>query len=139
VIGFSQYGPFELREGSWDTERGVYGRRVIEEFERYAPGFGDLVEAMEVLAPPDIEARFGLLGGNIMQGELTPDQMFSMRPIPGYGDYRTPVEGLYLAAGNASRWRVRALGRNAPASSCDACGTDGRARGLVTRESGDEL
>ena len=50
-------------------------------------------------APPDIERRFGLLGGNIMQGELTPDQMFSMRPIPGFGDYRTPIEGLYLCGG----------------------------------------
>jgi phytoene dehydrogenase-like protein len=96
AIGFSQWGPFELRDGSWDTEREAYGQRVIAEFERYAPGFTDLVEAMEVLAPPDIEERFGLLGGNIMQGELTPDQMFSFRPIPGYGDYRTPIKGLYL-------------------------------------------
>jgi phytoene dehydrogenase-like protein len=54
------------------------------------------VEEMEVLAPPDIEARFGLLGGNIFQGEMTPDQLFSFRPIPGYGDHRTPVKGLYL-------------------------------------------
>jgi phytoene dehydrogenase-like protein len=51
---------------------------------------------MEVLAPPDIEERFGLLGGNIFQGEMTPDQLFSFRPIPGYGDSRTPVKGLYL-------------------------------------------
>jgi phytoene dehydrogenase-like protein len=47
-------------------------------------------------APPDIEERFGLVGGNIFQGETTPDQLFSLRPIPGYGDYRTPVKGLYL-------------------------------------------
>jgi phytoene dehydrogenase-like protein len=95
-IGFSQYGPFTLREGSWDTEREAYGRRVITEFERYAPGFTDLVEEMEVLAPPDLEERFGLLGGSIHQGELTPDQLFSFRPIPGYGDYRTPIRDLYL-------------------------------------------
>ena len=49
-----------------------------------------------MLAPPDIEARTGLVGGNIMQGEMTPDQMFSFRPIPFYGDHRTPVPGLYL-------------------------------------------
>ena len=95
-IGFSQYGPFTLREGSWDTEREAYGRRVIAEFERYAPGFTDLVEEMEVLAPPDLEERFGLLGGSIHQGELTPDQLFSFRPIPGYGDYHTPIRDLYL-------------------------------------------
>jgi phytoene dehydrogenase-like protein len=99
VLGFSQWGPYELREGSWATEREAYGTRVIAEFERYAPGFSDLVEQMEVLAPPDIEERFGLLGGNIMQGELSPDQLFSFRPIPFYGDYRTPIEGLYLCGG----------------------------------------
>jgi phytoene dehydrogenase-like protein len=54
------------------------------------------VEHVDVLAPPDIEERFGLLGGNIFQGDMSPDQMFSMRPIPGYGDYRTPIHGLYL-------------------------------------------
>ena len=51
---------------------------------------------MEVLAPPDIEERFGLLGGNIFQGEMSPDQLFSLRPILGYGDYRSPISGLYL-------------------------------------------
>jgi phytoene dehydrogenase-like protein len=96
VIGFSQWGPYELRNGSWDTEREAYATRVIEEFTRYAPNFAGAVEKVEVLAPPDIEARYGLIGGNIMQGELSPDQMFSFRPIPGYGNYRTPIPGLYL-------------------------------------------
>jgi phytoene dehydrogenase-like protein len=96
VIGFSQWGPYELRDGSWDTEREAYATRVIEEFTRYAPNFAGAVEQVEVLAPPDIEARYGLIGGNIMQGELSPDQMFSFRPIPGYGNYRTPLPGLYL-------------------------------------------
>jgi phytoene dehydrogenase-like protein len=96
VIGFSQWGPYELRNGSWDTEREAYATRVIEEFTRYAPNFAGAVEQVEVLAPPDIEARYGLIGGNIMQGELSPDQMFSFRPIPGYGNYRTPIPGLYL-------------------------------------------
>jgi phytoene dehydrogenase-like protein len=54
---------------------------------------------MEVIAPPDMEERYGLLGGNIMQGEMAVDQMFSFRPIPGYGDYRTPITGLYLCGG----------------------------------------
>jgi phytoene dehydrogenase-like protein len=115
VIGFSQYGPYELRGGSWETEREAYGKRVIAEFERYAPGFAASVEHMEVLTPADIEARFGLVGGNIMQGELTPDQMFSFRPIPGYGDYRTPIDGLYLCgAGTHPGGGVMGIpGRNA--------------------------
>ena len=96
ALCFTQFGPFELAEGSWDTERQAYGKKIIDEIAGYCPGFEGDVEHVEVLAPPDIEERFGLLGGNIFQGEMTPDQMFSMRPIPGYADHRSPVRGLYL-------------------------------------------
>jgi phytoene dehydrogenase-like protein len=99
MLAFTQYGPIELREGSWDTERDAYAKRVIDEMARYAPDLPDVIEHIEVLTPRDLEDRFGLLGGNIMQGELTPDQMFSFRPIPFYGDHRTPVTGLYLCGG----------------------------------------
>jgi phytoene dehydrogenase-like protein len=99
MLAFSQYGPYDLEGGSWDDERDAYGRRVLRTLGEYAPDLEPSVEHVEVLAPPDIERRFGLLGGNIMQGELTPDQLFSFRPIPGYGDYRTPVAGLYLCGG----------------------------------------
>ena len=97
-----------------DGARGLRSR-VIEEFTRYAPNFAGAVEQVEVLAPPDIEARTGLLGGNIMQGELTPDQMFGFRPIPFYGDYRTPIAGLYLCgAGTHPGGGVMGIaGRNA--------------------------
>lgn len=97
MLAFSQYGPYELREGSWDEGgREEWGRRVLRTLGQFAPTLEAAVEHVEVLAPRDIEQRFGLLGGNIMQGELTPDQMFSFRPIPYYGDYRSPVAGLYL-------------------------------------------
>ena len=97
MLGFSQYGPFTLAEGSWDDGgREEYARRALKALGEFAPGLEDSVEHLEVLAPADIEARFGLIGGNIMQGELTPDQMFSFRPIPNYGDYRSPVAGMYL-------------------------------------------
>jgi phytoene dehydrogenase-like protein len=96
ALCFTQFGPYELRDGSWDTERKSYGDRVVETIARYAPNITDAVIDMEVLAPPDIEARFGLVGGNIFQGDMTPDQMFSLRPFPGYADYRTPVGNLYL-------------------------------------------
>jgi phytoene dehydrogenase-like protein len=99
MLAFTQYGPFELREGSWETERDVYAKRVVDELARYAPGLPDAIEHIEVLTPKDLEDRYGLIGGNIMQGELTPDQMFSFRPIPFYGDHRTPLEGLYLCGG----------------------------------------
>jgi phytoene dehydrogenase-like protein len=99
ALCFTQFGPFELREGSWDTEREAYGRKIVRTLEEYCPGIAERVEHMEVLAPPDIEQRYGLLGGNIMQGEMAVDQMFSFRPIPGYGDYRTPIGGFYLCGG----------------------------------------
>lgn len=99
VLAFTQFAPYELKEGSWDTERERYGKTVIRTLGEFAPNLEGAVEHIEVLAPPDIEARFGLVGGNIFQGEMGPDQMFSLRPIPGYGDYRSPVEGLYLCGG----------------------------------------
>jgi phytoene dehydrogenase-like protein len=97
MLGFSQYGPYELREGSWDEGgREEYARRALGALGEFSPNLLGAVERVEVLTPRDLEERFGLLGGNIMQGEITPDQMFSLRPIPGYGDYRTPVAGYYL-------------------------------------------
>ena len=82
-----------------------------------------------MLTPKDLEERFGLLGGNIMQGELTPDQMFSFRPIPFYGDYRTPVKNLYLCgAGTHPGGGVMGVnGRNA--STRDPEGRAGRREG----------
>jgi phytoene dehydrogenase-like protein len=96
ALAFTQYGPYHLAAGSWDTERDAYAQRVLDTLEQYCPGIAASVLHSEVLAPPDIEARYGLLGGNIFQGEMSPDQMFSLRPIFGYGDYRTPIRGLYL-------------------------------------------
>jgi phytoene dehydrogenase-like protein len=96
ALCFTQFGAFDLRDGAWDGEAEAYGRRVVRTLEEYCPGIEGSVEHMEVLPPPEIERRYGLLGGNIFQGDMAPDQMFSFRPIPGYGDYRTPVDGLYL-------------------------------------------
>jgi phytoene dehydrogenase-like protein len=99
MLAFTQYAPYELKEGSWDTEREKYGHAVARTLGQYAPGLEDAVEHMQVLTPRDIEERFGLIGGNIFQGEMTLDQMFPFRPIAHWGDYRTPVDGLYLCGG----------------------------------------
>ena len=96
ALCFTQFGPIELAEGSWDTERDTYARNVINALTELAPGFDASVLETEVLTPKDIEDRFGLLGGNIFQGDMSPEQMFSFRPIPGYADYRAPVDGLYM-------------------------------------------
>lgn len=96
ALCFTQFGPYRLAQGSWDTERQAYGERIIRTLGEHCPNLAASVEHMEVLAPPDLEQRFGLLGGNIFQGDMALDQLFCFRPIPGYGDYRTPIRGLYL-------------------------------------------
>jgi phytoene dehydrogenase-like protein len=94
MLAFTQYLPYETP--NTDETRRAWADKVVATLGAYAPDLAESVEHVEVLTPRDLEEQFGLVGGNIMHGELTPDQMFCFRPIPGYADYRTPVEGLYL-------------------------------------------
>jgi phytoene dehydrogenase-like protein len=107
---FGQYAPYDLAEGTWDSRREEVARDFIALIDRFAPGFADHLLAYEVLGPPDIEARIGLTGGNIFQGEVTPDQMWDKRLTP-----RTPVDGLYLcgAATHPGGSVIALNGRNA--------------------------
>jgi phytoene dehydrogenase-like protein len=93
---FAQYFPYRVRVGSLEEAKEAYADRCFEIMTDYAPNFRRSVIARQVLAPKDIEARFGLTGGNIFQGAMALDQLFFLRPLPGYADYRTPIEGLYL-------------------------------------------
>ncbi len=93
---FAQYAPYELAQGSWDERREEIGDLVLAALERHAPGLTDLVEARMVLGPSDLEARFGLTGGNIFHGELLPDWLFEKRPANVWHRYRSPVPGFYL-------------------------------------------
>ena len=94
---FVQFVPYKLREGSWDDgAREALSDRVIDTIAGYAPNFRDSVIERQVLTPYDLEQRFGLIGGNIFQGEMSLDQLFSFRPAPELAGYKTPVEGLYL-------------------------------------------
>jgi phytoene dehydrogenase-like protein len=63
-----------------------------------APGFVDSILHRQVIGPYEMEHEYGLVGGNIFHGELSPDQLFHMRPAPGYADFRTPIAGLYQAS-----------------------------------------
>jgi phytoene dehydrogenase-like protein len=107
---FGQYAPYELAEGTWSSRREEVARQFISLIERFAPGFEDRLVAYEVLGPPDIEERIGLTGGNIFQGEVTPDQMWEHRLTP-----RTPVPGLYFcgAATHPGGSVIALNGRNA--------------------------
>jgi phytoene dehydrogenase-like protein len=98
---FAQYAPYTLAEGSWDTRRDEIGDRVLGTLERYAPGLTDLVEDRLVLGPPDLEARFGLTGGNIFHGEILPDWLFDKRPTTSWHRHRLPLAGMYLCGSGA--------------------------------------
>ena len=110
LSAFCQYAPYAFSHGHWDSRRDEVGDRVTAAIERIAPGFGALVTEREVLGPPDIEARTGLTGGHIFQGECRPDWLWDRR-VPA----RTPVEGLYLcgAGTHPGGSVIAANGRNA--------------------------
>jgi phytoene dehydrogenase-like protein len=98
---FVQYAPYALRGTSWDRIGESFADRCFALLDEYAPNFSRSVLARQVLTPPDIERVFGLTGGNIFQGAMTPGQLFSLRPVPGHAGYRTPVAGLYLCGAAA--------------------------------------
>ena len=98
---FSQYFPYHLAEGTWDERREEIADNVINEFAKYAPNIPDAILYRQVLAPPDIEARFGLTGGHIFQGDQVPEQAFDLRPVPGSSSYEGPIGGLFLCGSGA--------------------------------------
>ena len=98
---FLQYAPYTLRDGTWDDHREPFADRVIGLIEEYAPNIRDIIIDRQVLTPLDLERRFGITGGNIFHGEMSLDQMFFMRPLAGWANYRTPVRGLYLCGSGA--------------------------------------
>jgi len=93
---FCQQVAPELPDGrAWDDVRDEVADLMIATVDKHAPGFAKSVIARQVLSPLDLERTFGLVGGDIMHGRLTLDQLFSARPVLGAGDYRTPIRGLY--------------------------------------------
>jgi phytoene dehydrogenase-like protein len=98
---FVQYAPYALRGPGWDQIGEAFADRCFALLDEYAPNFSRSVLARQVLTPLDIERVFGLTGGNIFQGAMTPGQLFSLRPVPGHAGYRTPVAGLYLCGAAA--------------------------------------
>ena len=96
-----QFAP-ELPDGaSWDDKRDAAAETIIDTVTKYAPNFRKSILGMQLHSPLDLERKFGLVGGDIMHGRLSLDQMFSTRPQPGYADHRMPVKGLYLCGSGA--------------------------------------
>ncbi len=98
---FVQYAPYHLAEGTWDEQREAFGDAVIDVLAARAPNIRDLILHRQVVTPLDLERDFGLTEGNIFQGELSLEQLFFNRPVPGWSRYRTPVRGLWLAGSSA--------------------------------------
>lgn len=98
---FIQYVPYRLREGTWDEKRELLGDRVVKKIAEYAPNVPNSIIARQVLTPLDLERTYGLTEGNIFHGDLPLEQLFFMRPVPGWSQYRTPVTGLYLCGAGA--------------------------------------
>ncbi|MFZ0143113.1 MAG: NAD(P)/FAD-dependent oxidoreductase [Candidatus Sulfotelmatobacter sp.] len=98
---FVQYVPYRLREGNWDDKRELLGDRVVKKIAEYAPNVPGAIVARQVLTPLDLERTYGLTEGNIFHGDLRLEQLFFMRPVPGWAQYRTPVRGLYLCGAGA--------------------------------------
>ena len=98
---FVQYVPYKLREGNWDEKHELLGDRVVKKIAEYAPNVPNAIIARQVLTPLDLERTYGLTEGNIFHGDLRLEQLFFMRPVAGWAQYRTPIRGLYLCGAGA--------------------------------------
>jgi phytoene dehydrogenase-like protein len=95
---FIQYAPYHRKDGKvWNADTNKeFATRVFDIISEYAPNFKSLVDDYQVLSPVDLENQFGLTGGNIFHGEMTLDQLFFMRPLPKYANFKTPIRNFYL-------------------------------------------
>ena len=80
----------------WQEEREKAADLIIDTVEQCAPGFKKSVIARQIHSPLDLERKFGLVGGDIMHGAMSLDQLWAARPILGNAAYRGPIGGLYM-------------------------------------------
>jgi len=93
---FVQYAPYKLKEGTWDEKREAFGDTVIDTISEYAPNLKNIIVGRQVVTPLDLEREWGLTEGNIFQGELSLEQLFFLRPVPGWAQYKTPIKNLWM-------------------------------------------
>ena len=93
---FMQFAPYKLKQGDWAGQRDALRDTIIKTIAEYAPDFPGKILAAQTLTPADLESHYGLTGGHPFHGELSLDQIFTMRPLLGWARYRTPVQGLYM-------------------------------------------
>ncbi len=95
---FTQWVPADWSAGPHTEELQAYADRMIDCYNEVAPNFKSSILHTDIVGPYEMEHEYGLIGGNIFHGELSLEQLFHMRPAPGYADYRTPVPSLYYAS-----------------------------------------
>jgi len=95
---FTQWVPADWNEQPHEAELQAYADRMIDCYNELAPNFKSSILHTDIVGPYQMEQEYGLIGGNIFHGELSLEQLFHMRPAPGYADYRTPVPGLYYGS-----------------------------------------
>jgi phytoene dehydrogenase-like protein len=95
---FTQWVPADWSEAPHTDELAAYADRLIDLYDEVAPNFKSSILHRDIVGPHEMEQEYGLIGGNIFHGELSLEQLFHMRPAPGYADYRTPIAGLYNAS-----------------------------------------
>jgi phytoene dehydrogenase-like protein len=88
--------PYHLAEGDWDAIRDAAADRAVAQIGALFPNLESSILHRQVLSPLDLERVIGLTGGHALHGDMGADQLFSLRPVRGYADYRTPLAGLYL-------------------------------------------
>jgi phytoene dehydrogenase-like protein len=93
---FVQYLPYALAGSDWSLERERLEAQLVRQIARFVPAVGRSVLAQRLYTPADLESTFGITEGNIFHGDLRPDQLFFMRPVPGHARYASPVRALYL-------------------------------------------
>ncbi|HET7666455.1 MAG TPA: NAD(P)/FAD-dependent oxidoreductase [Mycobacterium sp.] len=92
---FTQWVPADWSNAPHTEALDAYADRLIDLYDQVAPGFKSSITHRDIVGPYEMEQEYGLIGGNIFHGELSLEQLFHMRPAPGYADYRTPISGLY--------------------------------------------
>ena len=93
---FVQYLPYRLVESEWNRERDRLQRQILAQIAAFVPAVNHSLVASRLYTPQDLESVFGITEGNIFHGDLRPDQLFFMRPVPGFARYATPLRALYL-------------------------------------------
>jgi len=126
---FVQYAPYHLAPelGSWDDQREAFGDAVIDRIAEFAPNIRDIILHRNVQTPLDIERTTGLSEGNIFQGELSLEQLFFNRPVPGWARFRTPIRNLWLC-GSATHPGGGIMGANGRLAALDVVRATGGGR-----------